>query len=108
MSKTLLMQKVNPSFYMLNKPQRNQNTGTEITFVVVIVAFVLSVHLQYRWPINPMKKGSDDPVIFLLLHYVLNIFPSITIFEILKSNKKYDDNDGDGEWVMWLYLLNHI
>ena len=55
-----------------------------------------------------MKKGSDDPVIFLLLHYVLNIFPSITIFEILKSNKKYDDNDGDDEWVMWLYLLNHI
>lgn len=73
---------------MLNKPKRNQNTGTEITFVVVIVAFALSVPLQFRWPVNPMKIGSDDPVIFPLLRYVLNIFPSITTFEILKTNKK--------------------
>lgn len=35
-----------------------------------------------------MKIGSDDPVIFPLLRYVLNIFPSITTFEILKTNKK--------------------
>ena len=107
MSETLLMQKVNPCFYRLNKPQMNLNTGTEITFVV-IVAFVLSIPLQFRPPINPMKISSDDPVKFPLLHYVLNIFPSITTFEILKSNKKYDNNDGDDEWVMWLYLLQSV